>query len=56
MLLIQVEGNIADAGDALMLDCGGFVAETNATNIVSVCLCVLQLSDAVDWTCYLSNL
>lgn len=35
-LVIQVEGNLAGAGDALMLDCDGFVSETNATNIVSV--------------------
>ncbi|XP_024378737.1 branched-chain-amino-acid aminotransferase-like protein 1 [Physcomitrium patens] len=35
-ILAKVEGNIADAGDALMLDCGGFVAETNATNIFMV--------------------
>jgi hypothetical protein len=34
--VIQVEGNLAGAGDALMLDCDGFVSETNATNIVSV--------------------
>lgn len=34
--MIQVEGNLAGAGDALMLDCDGFVSETNATNIVSV--------------------
>lgn len=34
--VIQVEGNLAGAGDALMLDCEGFVSETNATNIVSV--------------------
>lgn len=33
---MQVEGNLAGAGDALMLDCDGFVSETNATNVVSV--------------------
>jgi len=33
--VIQVEGNLAGAGDALMLDCEGFVSETNATNVVS---------------------
>lgn len=40
-LVIQVEGNLACAGDALMLDCDGFVSETNATNIVSVYLYAL---------------
>jgi len=34
-LVVQVEGNLAGAGDALMLDCDGFVSETNATNVVS---------------------
>jgi hypothetical protein len=38
-----VEGNLAGAGDALMLDCDGFVSETNATNIVSVYLDALSL-------------
>ena len=31
----QVEGNLAAADDAIMLDIDGFVSETNATNIVS---------------------
>ena len=31
----QVEGNLAAADDAIMLDVDGFVSETNATNIVS---------------------
>ena len=42
-LVIQVEGNLVGAGDALMLDCDGFVSETNATNIVSVYLDALSL-------------
>lgn len=32
--LVQVEGNNANADDAIMLDKDGFVSETNATNIV----------------------
>lgn len=31
---LQVEGNLAGADDAIMLDKDGFVSETNATNIV----------------------
>lgn len=31
---LQIEGNVANAGDAIMLDKDGFVSETNATNIV----------------------
>jgi branched-subunit amino acid aminotransferase/4-amino-4-deoxychorismate lyase len=31
---VQVEGNNANADDAIMLDKDGFVSETNATNIV----------------------
>lgn len=30
----QIEGNNANADDALMLDKDGYVSETNATNIV----------------------
>ena len=30
----QIEGNNANAGDAIMLDKDGYVSETNATNIV----------------------
>ena len=33
---MQIEGNLAQAQDAVMLDQDGFVSETNATNIVSV--------------------
>jgi branched-subunit amino acid aminotransferase/4-amino-4-deoxychorismate lyase len=33
---MQIEGNLAQAEDAIMLDKDGFVSETNATNIVSV--------------------
>lgn len=32
---MQIEGNLAQAEDAIMLDKDGFVSETNATNIVS---------------------
>lgn len=35
MFVVQVEGNLAGAADAIMLDTEGFVAETNATNLVS---------------------
>lgn len=31
---LQVEGNNANADDAIMLDKDGYVSETNATNIV----------------------
>ena len=31
---MQIEGNLAQAEDAIMLDQDGFVSETNATNIV----------------------
>lgn len=31
---MQVEGNNANADDAIMLDKDGYVSETNATNIV----------------------
>lgn len=37
--LLQIEGNNADAGDAIMLDKDGYVSETNATNIVSLNFC-----------------
>ena len=33
--MVQIEGNYANAGDAIMLDKDGYVSETNATNIVS---------------------
>jgi protein-lysine N-methyltransferase EEF2KMT len=33
---MQIEGNLAQAEDAIMLDKDGFVSETNATNIVSL--------------------
>lgn len=33
--MVQIEGNNADADDAIMLDKDGYVSETNATNIVS---------------------
>jgi len=33
---MQIEGNLAQAEDAIMLDKDGFVSETNATNIVSI--------------------
>lgn len=36
----QVEGNLAKADDAIMLDQDGFVSETNATNIVSYNNCL----------------
>lgn len=32
--MVQVEGNNANAADAIMLDKDGYVSETNATNIV----------------------
>lgn len=35
-ILAKVEGNLAGAGDVLMLDCDGFVSETNSTNIFMV--------------------
>ncbi|KAM0850532.1 hypothetical protein ACQ4PT_053016 [Festuca glaucescens] len=35
-ILAKIEGNLAQAQDAIMLDQDGFVSETNATNIVSV--------------------
>lgn len=35
IFVVQVEGNLAGAADAIMLDTEGFVAETNATNLVS---------------------
>lgn len=36
MFVGQVEGNLAGAADAIMLDTEGFVSETNATNLVSL--------------------
>lgn len=33
--IVQIEGNNANADDAIMLDKDGYVSETNATNIVS---------------------
>lgn len=36
--MVQVEGNNANADDAIMLDKDGYVSETNATNIVSLSL------------------
>ncbi|XP_020589367.1 branched-chain-amino-acid aminotransferase-like protein 1 isoform X2 [Phalaenopsis equestris] len=35
-ILAKVEGNLANAGDAIMLDKDGFVSETNATNLFMV--------------------
>ncbi|KAL2633879.1 hypothetical protein R1flu_005358 [Riccia fluitans] len=35
-ILAKVEGNLAGADDAVMLDCEGFVSETNATNLFMV--------------------
>eukprot|EP00249_Psilotum_nudum_P011512 c23217_g1_i1 orf=332-2188(-) len=35
-ILAKIEGNIAGADDAIMLDCDGFVSETNATNLFLV--------------------
>ncbi|KAJ7549858.1 hypothetical protein O6H91_07G072300 [Diphasiastrum complanatum] len=32
-ILAKIEGNLAGADDAIMLDCDGFVSETNATNL-----------------------
>jgi hypothetical protein len=37
--IVQIEGNNANADDAIMLDKDGYVSETNATNIVSICFC-----------------
>ncbi len=35
-ILAKIEANVAGADDALMLDCRGFVAETNATHVFIV--------------------
>ncbi|CAM6113921.1 unnamed protein product [Calypogeia fissa] len=35
-ILAKVEGNLAGVDDAIMLDCDGFVSETNATNLFMV--------------------
>ena len=35
-ILAKIEANVAGADDALMLDCRGFVAETNATHVFFV--------------------
>jgi len=35
-ILAKIEANVAGADDAVMLDAGGFVAETNATNLFMV--------------------
>ncbi|KAL6851863.1 hypothetical protein ACP4OV_020048 [Aristida adscensionis] len=35
-ILAKIEGNVAQVGDAIMLDKDGFVSETNATNIFMV--------------------
>jgi branched-chain amino acid aminotransferase len=35
-ILAKIEANVAGADDALMLDTGGFVAETNATHVFAV--------------------
>jgi branched-subunit amino acid aminotransferase/4-amino-4-deoxychorismate lyase len=43
---VQIEGNLAQAQDAIMLDQDGFVSETNATNIVSVHSIVCTISSA----------
>lgn len=38
---MQIEGNNAKADDAIMLDKDGYVSETNATNIVRLCIALL---------------
>jgi len=38
---MQIEGNNADADDAIMLDKDGYVSETNATNIVRFLLFIV---------------
>jgi branched-chain amino acid aminotransferase group I len=35
-ILAKIEANVANADDAIMLDCDGFVAETNATNVFAI--------------------
>lgn len=47
---MQIEGNNANADDAIMLDKDGYVSETNATNIVSP----LKYSKTVTGICVLS--
>lgn len=39
-MLVQIEGNNANANDAIMLDKDGYVSETNATNMVCPQLCL----------------
>lgn len=39
---MQIEGNNANADDAIMLDKDGYVSETNATNIVSTNFALYQ--------------
>jgi branched-subunit amino acid aminotransferase/4-amino-4-deoxychorismate lyase len=41
--LVQIEGNNAKADDAIMLDKDGYVSETNATNIVSLCIFYMEV-------------
>ena len=36
LVLPKIQANLAGAADALMLDCDGFVSETNATNVFMV--------------------
>ena len=43
-ILAKIEANVAGADDALMLDDGGFVAETNATNLFHVADGVVRTS------------
>lgn len=43
--MVQIEGNNANADDAIMLDKDGFVSETNATNIVSLALLQFLMSE-----------
>ena len=42
---MQIEGNNANADDAIMLDKDGYVSETNATNIVRLSLYILAHSE-----------
>ena len=42
--VVQIEGNNANADDAIMLDKNGYVSETNATNIVRECIFCISVS------------
>jgi branched-chain amino acid aminotransferase len=46
-ILAKIEANVAGADDALMLDTGGFIAETNATHLFFVERGVVRTSRAV---------